>query len=227
MTALVPPPRSVPGGHLPVRCLPRREDGETLHTLVWSPGPGHRMISNAVLGGGIGERAWVLNAQVAHGYRRTDPDRHLAELATGLGLRTAGVGLMTAADVTAYGHARDGGVEAVVTAGVNVRGWAASAAEGTAAPAAPGTINIVVALPVPLTDAALVNAVATATEAKVQALLDAGLDCSGTPTDAVCVAAPVSGAGTQRFAGPRSLWGARLARAVHRAVRAALPAAPR
>ncbi|MEU3252257.1 adenosylcobinamide amidohydrolase [Streptomyces sp. NPDC006997] len=226
MTALVPPPRSAPGGPLSVRCLSRREDGEELHALVWSPGPGHRMISNAVLGGGIGERAWVLNAQVAHGYRRTDPDRHLAELATGLGLRSAGVGLMTAADVSAYGRARDGGVEAVVTAGVNVRGWAASDAAGTAAPVAPGTINIVVALPVPLTDAALVNAVATATEAKVQALLDAGLDCSGTPTDAVCVAAPVPGTPgteTQQFAGPRSLWGARLARAVHGAVRTALP----
>ncbi|MFE6286992.1 adenosylcobinamide amidohydrolase [Streptomyces sp. NPDC057877] len=224
MSTLVPPPRSAPVP-LSVRCLPRREDGEELHTLLWSPGPGRRMISNAVLGGGIGERAWVLNAQVAHGYRRTDPDRHLAELADGLGLRSAGVGLMTAADVSAYAQARDGGVEAVVTAGVNVRGWAASDAEGTAALAAPGTINILVALPVPLTDAALVNAVTTATEAKVQALLEAGLDCSGTPTDAVCVAAPVPtpDAPPHVFAGPRSLWGARLARAVHRAVLAALP----
>ncbi|MFB8774622.1 adenosylcobinamide amidohydrolase [Streptomyces broussonetiae] len=223
MPALVPPPRSSASGPLSVQCLTRVEDGEELPALLWSPGPGRRMISNAVLGGGIGERAWVLNAQVAHGYRRTDPDRHLAELADGLGLPPAGVGLMTAADVTAYAHARDGGVEAVVTAGVSVRGWAATAAEGTAAPTAPGTINILVAVPVPLTDAALVNAVATATEAKVQALLDAGLDCSGTPTDAVCVAVPVARPGTpvHAFAGPRSLWGARLARAVHRAVRTA------
>ncbi|NEC40088.1 adenosylcobinamide amidohydrolase, partial [Streptomyces rubrogriseus] len=67
-----------------------------------------------------------------------------------------------------------------------------------------------------------------ATEAKVQALLDAGLDCSGTPTDAVCVAAraPVGEAEVHAFAGPRSEWGARLARAVHRAVGAALPAVP-
>lgn len=71
-----------------------------------------------------------------------------------------------------------------------------------------------------LTDAALVNAVATATEAKVQALLAAGYDCSGTPTDAVCVAArsPCAGAEAHAFAGPRSLWGARVARAVHGAV---------
>lgn len=198
----------------------RDEDGERLRALLWRAGPGWRMVSSAVLGGGIGERSWVLNAQVSHGYRRTDPERHLAELARAAGVEGPGVGLMTAADVAAFAHADDGGVEAVVTAGIRVRGWAAAPDEGSLLLARPGTINIVVALPVALTDAALVNAVATATEAKVQALLDASHDCSGTPTDAVCVAARVPRAGdeVQAFAGPRSLWGARLARAVHRAV---------
>ncbi|MEV4946450.1 adenosylcobinamide amidohydrolase [Streptomyces sp. NPDC053755] len=215
-----PPPRP-PHGLPPLRTLTRLEDGERLHGLLWRVGDGWRMISSAVLGGGIGERSWILNAQVAHGYRRTDPDRHLAELAREAGVRGPGVGLMTAADVRAYGHVRDGGVEAVATAGLGVKGWAAAAQEGTALEMAPGTINIVVALPVSLTDAALVNAVATATEAKVQALLDAGHDCSGTPTDAVCVAArtPAPGVEPHAFAGPRSVWGARVARAVHGAVR--------
>lgn len=177
------------------------------------------MCSSAVLGGGIGPRAWILNAQVPGGYPRLDPDRHLAEIATAEGLGGPGAGLMTAADVTAYTTAHDGGVTATVTSGLGVRGWAAAPAEGTGAPLPPGTVNIVVTLPVALSDAALVNAVATATEAKVQALLDAGLDCSGTPTDAVCVAAPDPGTDAgEPFAGPRSLWGARLARAVHRAV---------
>jgi adenosylcobinamide hydrolase len=82
-----------------------------------------------------------------------------------------------------------------------------------------GTINIVAFLPVPLTDAALVNAVATATEAKVQALADHGLDATGTATDAVFLACPVPGAsGTQPYGGPRSRWGWPLARAVHAAV---------
>ena len=69
----------------------------------------------------------------------------------------------------------------------------------------------------------MVNAVATATEAKVQVLWGAGYDASGTPTDAVCVAAPVGGAGRgeEPFAGPRSRWGSRLARAVHSATLAA------
>ncbi|MET9992329.1 adenosylcobinamide amidohydrolase [Streptomyces mutabilis] len=227
MPALLPQPRT--GVRLlDPECLTRVEDGERLHALLWRPGPGWRTVSSAVLGGGIAECEWVLNAQVAHGYRRTDPARHLAGLAREAGARGPGVGLMTAADVSARAGARDGGAEAVVTAGISVRGWAASPDAGATGATAPGTINIVAALPVALTDAALVNAVMTATEAKVQALLDAGLDCSGTPTDAVCVAArtPRDGGEVHSFAGPRSEWGARLARAVHRAVLAALPPGP-
>jgi len=221
VTASIPPPRPTPG-LLPVRQLARVEDGKQLHALLWQAGGGWRMISNAVLGGGIAERFWVLNAQVSHGYRRTDPHRHLTELARDAGACGPGVGLMTAAEVRAYGHACDGGVEVVATAGLGVRGWAAAPEQAVLAPS-PGTINIVVALPVALTDAALVNAVATATEAKVQALLDAGYDCSGTPTDAVCIAArtPETDEEVHAFAGPRSVWGARVARAVHQAVHAA------
>ncbi|TYR65603.1 adenosylcobinamide amidohydrolase [Streptomyces parvus] len=197
----------------------RHEDGQRLHHLVWRLGQGVRVCSSAVLGGGIGPRAWILNAQVPGGYPRLDPDRHLAEIAAAEGLTGPGAGLMTAADVAAYTTARDGGVTATVTAGLGVRGWAAAPEDDRAPSFRPGTVNIVVTLPAALSDAALVNAVATATEAKVQALLDAGLDCSGTPTDAVCVAAPEPGAdGGEPFAGPRSTWGARIARAVHGAV---------
>ncbi|WP_228453565.1 adenosylcobinamide amidohydrolase, partial [Streptomyces alkaliterrae] len=173
-----------------------------------------------VLGGGLGEREWVLNAQVPAGYGRRDPAAHLAEVAEAEGLSGAGVGLMTAAEVSAYTRAWDEGVEAVVTTGLGVRTWAAAPVAGRAGAAPAGTVNIVVRVPAPLGDAALVNAVMTATEAKVQALLDAGLDCSGTPSDAVCVLAPVPDgvAGEEPFAGPRSTWGARLARAVHAAV---------
>ncbi|MCB5911566.1 adenosylcobinamide amidohydrolase [Streptomyces sp. SF28] len=212
----------------------RDADGAgALPALLWRAGPGWRMISSAVLGGGIGTRSWVLNAQVGHGYTRRDPAAHLAEIAAGAGagpgavpgpaVRTAvaaGVGLMTAADVLGTrSHARDGGAEALVTAGVGVCGWAAVPPAATLPHPGPGTINTLVALPVPLTDAALVNAVATATEAKVQALFECGCDASGTPTDAVCVAAraPRPGERAEEFAGPRSLWGARLARAVRRA----------
>ncbi|MFE5942972.1 adenosylcobinamide amidohydrolase [Streptomyces sp. NPDC056480] len=233
--------------------LTHREQGRDRPLLVWAPGPGVRMVSSAVLGGGIGEREWVINAQVPPGYDRLDPVAHLRDLAAGAGLTGPGVGLMTAASVADRCHAEDGGVRAVVTAGIGVRGWAAAPGVGGLTVPRPGTINIIVSLPVPLTDAALVNAVATATEAKVQALVELGADASGTPTDAVCVAAPMptgpraapdpradngtTGPSTraatstststststeaQPFAGPRSLWGARLARSVHAATRAA------
>jgi len=80
-----------------------------------------------------------------------------------------------------------------------------------------GTINLVVVIPERLADGALVNAVATATEAKAQALWDLGLRATGTATDAVCILCPDEGR-AHAFGGPRSVWGARLARAVHGAV---------
>jgi adenosylcobinamide amidohydrolase len=201
----------------------RAEDGACRHLLVWRAGPGWRMLSSAVLGGGIGEREWLINAQVRSGYDRMDPDRHLAELAAAHGLAGEGVGLMTAAAVDDFTWAVDGGVTAVVTTGIGLPAWAAAPETGAvrAAPYVPGTINILAVLPREVSDAGLVNLVTTVTEAKVQALLDAGYDCSGTPSDAVCVAVrrPVPYRDAEIFGGPRSPWGARLARAVHRAVR--------
>jgi adenosylcobinamide amidohydrolase len=187
------------------------------------------MIASSIVGGGLGPREWVLNAQVAGGYDRVDPVVHLADLAAGLGLSGPGVGLLTAAQVTAVVQREDEGAEAAATVGLRVPTWAAAppgSADPELAPVRrPGTINIVVSVPVPLSAAAFVNAVVTATEAKTQALLDAGFACTGTASDAICIAAPVAGPGGpggpgEDFAGPRSRWGARIARAVHAAVHA-------
>ncbi|GAA1938015.1 adenosylcobinamide amidohydrolase [Kitasatospora viridis] len=198
----------------------RQEDGACRHLLLWRAGPGWRMVSSAVLGGGLGERGWVLNAQVRPGYARMDPERHLAELAAAHGLTGPGVGLMTAAQVDDCTWADDQGVTAAVTTGIGAPTWAADPAAVAAPQYVPGTINILAVVPAPVADAGLVNLLATATEAKVQALLDAGFDCSGTPSDAVCVAVrtPHPGEPADEFGGPRSRWGARLARAVHAAV---------
>jgi adenosylcobinamide amidohydrolase len=153
-------------------------------------------------------REWVLNAQVAASYSRMDPAAHAAELADGLGLGGEGVGLLTAASVADMVQCEDDGAHATATAGLRVPAWAA-APPGTAdrklAPAwRPGTINIIVSVPVPLSDAAYVNAVMTATEAKTQAVLEAGFHATGTASDAICVAAPAAGR-PQDVAGPRSL----------------------
>lgn len=203
----------------------REEDGERLGTLLWEFGPGWRMISSAMLGGGIGPREWVLNAQVVAGYARMDPVEHLASLGASLAPGGDGVGMMTAASVDRCVRAVDGGVDAYATVGLRVPTWAA-APEGRADPElaplravpAVGTVNILVVAPVAMTDAALVNTVMTVTEAKSQALLEAGYAGTGTASDAVCVAVRAGGP-AELFGGPRSEWGARMARAVHAAVR--------
>lgn len=205
----------------------RTEDGRALTSTVWRPGPGHRAISSALLGGGIGPAGWVLNAQVAGTYARMDPAEHLRELAAAYGLHGPGVGMMTAASVDRTVERSDEGIAVSATVGLRVPTWAAAppdAVDPELAPIqAPGTVNIVVSVPVPLTDAALVNAVITATEAKSQALMEAGYPCTGTASDAVCVITPETretpAEAAEPFAGPRSTWGSRIARAVHAAVR--------
>ncbi len=211
----------------------RHEDGARLASLLWEFGPGWRMISSAMVGGGIGPGEWVLNAQVVGAYSRMDPIDHLLELAPA---GRPGVGMMTAASVAHYTRASDGGVEAVATVGLRVPTWAASPegvpdpelrperadlvprpASPVPAPTAPGTINIIVAVPVAMSDAALVNTVMTVTEAKSQALAEAGYACTGTASDAVCVAVRAEGP-EELFGGPRSTWGSRIARAVHHSV---------
>jgi adenosylcobinamide amidohydrolase len=199
-----------------------RTDGDgDWPALVWVPGGDWRMISSGVEGGGLGERSWYLNAQVGHGYARMDPRLHLGEIAGSLGLTGAGVGLLTAADVRYRTSATDGAVLAVATVGLGVPVPAAAPDAVIASETAPGTINILAVVPVPLSDAALVNAVITATEAKTQALVEAGVPGTGTSSDAVCIACPRAAgpdAAVEPFGGPRSTWGIRLARAVHRAV---------
>lgn len=205
----------------------RVEDGpagaQRLAAALWHPGPGWTMISSGVLGGGFGPREWVLNAQVPGRYQRTDPAAHLKEIAAEFGLTGAGVGLLTAAQVAGAVSAARDGVEVTATVGLRVPTWAATPADFADPELAPiwspGTVNIIVRVPVPLTAAAYVNAVMTATEAKSQAIIEAGFPGTGTASDAICVAAPADGQVTsQDFTGPRSVWGARIARAVHAAV---------
>lgn len=178
-----------------------------------------RAIASSPHGGGLGVRRWVVNAQVPASYGRRDPDHHLAKLAVSLGLPGRGVGMLTAADVRGYSGATDGGVEALATVGLGhpILAAAADGADGVGPVSMVGTINVVVIIPERLSDAALVNAVATVTEAKAQALKDLRLNATGTATDACCILCPEDGR-AHAFGGPRSLWGARLARAVHRAV---------
>lgn len=187
--------------------------------LVWRSATPWLAMSSAVLGGGLGERHWVLNATVSHAYDRVDPDGHLAEIGRTLGLSGEGVGFLTAVDVREVVHQSDGGVHVSVTTGIGAHPtWAAAPA---AVPEPVGTINAICWLPVRLSPAALVNAVATVAEAKAQALFEAGVPGTGTPTDAVALLCPPGGE-AESFGGPRSPVGGALARAVNKAILARL-----
>ncbi|SDY12959.1 Adenosylcobinamide amidohydrolase [Micromonospora pattaloongensis] len=199
----------------------RHEDGREIPLLLWRTAEPMLAVSSGPLGGGIGPRHWVINATVPMSYRRDDPDAHLAEVAARLGLAGPGVGLLTGVDVARVESAADAGVRVWATVGLGAPIWAAAPEprdHDVDDPAVPvGTVNIVVSTPVRLSDAALVNAVATATEAKAQALWELGLPATGTATDAVTILCPVDGP-SAAYGGPRSAWGARIARATHRAV---------
>jgi adenosylcobinamide amidohydrolase len=199
--------------------------------LVWRLDPPALVVSSAPVGGGLGRRDWIVNAQVPGGYDRVDLAAEVAACAgvAGVDRDGAGVGMLTAADVTDVERASEDGVDVWSTVGIAVPTWAA-APDGDRSPSptpAPGTINVVVSLPVRLADAALVNAVATVAEAKAQALFELGVAGTGTATDAVCIVCPAGDGGGDRavepFGGPRSTWGARIARAVHASVVAAGP----
>jgi adenosylcobinamide hydrolase len=214
-------------------------DGE-LPVLLWRFAEPRLVTSSAPVGGGLGPRQWILNAQVAPGYTRTDLAAHIGVIATSIGLPAhEGVGMLTAAPVLDAVATDDEGVAVLATVGLGAPEWAAApdparvvdvgtvnivaqlpvALSAAALLNAIGTINVVAQVPVALSPAALVNAIGTVTEAKAQALWDLGLAATGTATDAVAVVCPLDG-GAEPFGGPRSVWGARLARAVHASVRA-------
>ena len=183
-----------------------------------------RMLSSAVLGGGLVEARAVVNLHVDTGHPDADPEPLLAAFVRAAGVPAPWVGLLTAArteraviaEETACGfHA-----VAVATVGLSNRIAAgrAAAARWTAS-----TINTVVLVDGDPEPAALVNAIMTVTEVKALALMEAGVRAAdgylatGTSTDAVVVVA--TGRGPRaRFGGPASEMGATIARAARRAL---------
>lgn len=204
---------------------PEIHDGAALPdaraVLAWRFPEPVAALSSAPVGGGSATLDWLVNIGVPDDYRRTDLDDHVRAVADRLGLHGVGAGLLTAYDVRKVVRADDDGIVVDATVGVTKPTWAADA-DGThgqrdGAGWRAGTINVVVQVPVGLSAAAAVNAVMTATEAKTQALVEADVPGTGTASDAIVVCwrptLPV-----EAFGGPRSTWGARIARAVHAAV---------
>lgn len=194
--------------------------------LVWRFPVARMAASTAALGGGVGLRRSVLNLQVADGYRGLDPAADLRLAAGRLGLDDP-IGLMTAAEVTRVRTAASGGARAWATVGLGhplaAARPASPASRVPTAHQAAGTINVVVVVERRLSDAGLLNLLTTATEAKCQALAEAGVEAApgvaatGTATDALAVLARAEGP-VEPFGGPRSEAGSDVARCVHRVV---------
>jgi adenosylcobinamide amidohydrolase len=175
--------------------------------------------ASTVVGGGLGPRHWALHATVDKDYDHPSPADHLCELAAACGLRGEGVGFLTAVDVGRACWAEVDGAEALATVGLGWPTWAATPPGADRQATGAGTVNLLIWAPARLADGALVNAVVTATEAKAQALAELRVPGTGTASDAIAVCCPLDG-DVEPYGGPRSTWGARLARAVHAAVTA-------
>ena len=154
-----------------------------------------------------------------------DPVALLEERLAGAGLAGA-IGMMTARDVRRHHVARAeaGGMRAQALVTLGLTNGAVLDAEGRLRDVAPperaGTINMLVALPAPLDDGAMVEAVSVAAMARSAALLADGGRIVGTGTDCILLACPADGA-RQNHAGIHTPAGRCIAEAVHAATRAA------
>jgi len=159
--------------------------------------------------GGIRSVSTLLNHTVPVGFRHDEPAKELELVAAGAGLGKEFFGLLTAVPVQRACVLQYDFVTVFVTAGVQEEPGKAT-----------GTINIIVSSGEGMEDAALLETIMVATEAKSDALREAGIPISGTPTDAVIAAC--EGAVTHRYAGRRTEIGRRVYEAVKRGVAEAL-----
>ncbi len=182
-----------------------------------------RVLSSAVLNGGLAKAASFLNLKVDQNAPPPwqAPEKMLANKATELGLPQPTTAMMTAASMKSLGHhieTRQGlAAECWVTTGLsNLRRVGDAADEEPC----PGTINIWLYVNQPLTDAALAEALMMLTESKVTALRDtgitspvSGLPASGTGTDSHAVFCP-HGESEQPYCGKHTLLGELIGRVV-------------
>ncbi|MDQ0874211.1 adenosylcobinamide hydrolase [Paenibacillus sp. V4I3] len=205
-----------------------------------------RTLNSSPWGGGFGTHKVMMNRQVDKLYNEADPLREMDEFIQREGLNPQETaGMLTAAKVKDVGYSsvtwETGEDDDISEFGqklamkpeqesLHVCSWvtvglgnkARAGAELPSASLYPGTINTIVVINGCLTDAAMVNAVITATEAKAAALqalgiLVEGQPATGTTTDAVLIAATCRGQ-TYRYAGTATALGYLIGRTVYEAI---------
>jgi len=191
----------------------------------------HATLSWATAGGGRARARRVVWRQVTDAELGPDvePGQLLRECLAKAGIADA-VGLLTARDLATFEDValRDGAlqVRCVATVGLG-NAVAGGDAPGLMRPV--GTINLLVQLSRPLSEAALVEAIALAAEARTAAVLEARLPsrrslraATGTGTDCIVVAAPEAPGGARyvgKHTAPGALVGAAVREATGRGVR--------
>ncbi|NQY26754.1 MAG: adenosylcobinamide amidohydrolase [Piscirickettsiaceae bacterium] len=186
-----------------------QHNSDHIHIAFSSP---QRVISSAILNGGLIKADHIVNRKVPQDSSSCEaPDRSLRDYANTQGWQGNVVGMMTAASMNSLCIEQTcvEGVDitVLVTTGINNArraGDKADIQELFGISKEVGTINLILICSARLTDAAMLEAVMIATEAKVAALQDADvlspISCrlaTGTGTDAIAV---VSGDGPQEIA---------------------------
>jgi len=200
----------------------------------------HRVLSSAVLNGGFVDAKHIVNVKVDENFMGDKgpfdpPEATLGNYCAAMGWRGAAVGMMTSASMESFRVARrrEQGVEvaALVTAGLSNARRAGDPAESRTvgqSSAGTGTINILLLTTARMAEAAMAEAIITATEAKSAVLAELGVksrstgrQATGTGTDAIAVA---SGAGSLeiRYCGKHVVFGEMIASAVMEALASSL-----
>ncbi len=191
-------------------------------------GSHHRVIGWPVIGPALGQGrriAWlqVQNRDLPPGLSPADCFQKHADIDT----IDADLGFLTAADISRYGVAGQGGAWALSTAGlsngetVRPRQTLSQASHHVQV----GTVNLLVLCPCPLALPACIEAISIVAEARTDAILSCGLftadrlPVSGTGTDCIVVAAPMANRGQveESHCGLHTPWGRAIAAASYQA----------
>ena len=152
--------------------------------------------------GGLKDAKTLLNVSIPRGFSENAAE-YLERISARNGFLHPYFGLLTAVPMQNLCIAQYDYITAFVTAAVSDRNR---------------TINIIVTSAKPLTDAALLGAMMTVTEAKMKVISERKLPATAQSTDAVIVAAEKNGSAEEEFAGPLTEVGMRIAKAVSHAL---------
>lgn len=197
------------------------------------------VLSSAVFNGGFTQADSIINIKVPKSLKAPDsvatPEQSLAAYVKQVGCNGNTVGMMTAASMDSLAVAteevEDEVIAVLVTSGLSNPRRAGDPADYphlSNEPPEPGTINTIIYSSLPLTRAAMVEAIMIATEAKATVLQDFAVlspvsqaIATGTGTDSVALAC-ASGPSPLHYAGKHVRFGEVVARLVIKALSASI-----